>query len=71
MMSSGSRNATCSVLVMQYWTTVTSEVILEMTSPLRWSLKNPTLRFITLSNRSLRMRCRDRVRMFSIVHELR
>ena len=71
MMSSGSRKATCSVLVMQNCTTETSLVIFEMTSPLRWSLKKPTCMFITLSNTSLRMRCSVRVRMFSMVHELR
>ena len=38
-MRNGSRNETCSVLVMQNCTTPMSEVIFEMMSPLRCSLK--------------------------------
>ncbi len=39
MMSSGSRKATWSVLVMQNCTIITSCVMRDMMSPLRWSLR--------------------------------
>ena len=71
MMRNGSRKATCRVLVMQNCTTPTSEVIFEMMSPLRWSLKKPTCMSTTFENISLRMRCSVRVRMFSTVQEPR
>ena len=56
---------------MQNCTTPTSEVIFEMMSPLRWSLKKPTCMSTTFENISLRMRCSVRVRMFSTVQEPR
>ena len=67
MMRKGSRKETWRVLVMQNWTTPTSEVILEMISPFRWSEKYPTFMSMTRENISLRIFWSVRVRMFSMV----
>ncbi len=68
-MRNGSRKATCRVLVMQNCTIITSEVIFDIMSPLRWSLKYPTFMPIVCSNISLRMRCSVRARIVSTVIE--
>ena len=64
----GFLNIMSSEVMMEFSTSATSPVMRDMMSPLRCSLKNPTLRLMTLSNSSLRILCSVRVRMFSTVH---
>ena len=67
MMRKGSRKSTCRVFVMQNCTIMTSDVIFDMMSPLRWSLKYPTFIDMVCANISLRIFSRVRMRMVSTV----
>ena len=67
MMRKGSRKSTCRVFVMQNCTIMTSDVILDMMSPFRWSLKYPTFMAMVCANISLRIFWSVRMRMVSTV----